>query len=108
MTTPMPTRLAQLRAQGFRCHYCARQWPTAKSALARLVAAGGPHAPTWDHRTPRARAGTDTPENRVLACQLCNSEKAHLTEAEFLGCRGDRRALLVARARTLHLTQPGD
>ncbi len=100
------TRLGQLRAQGFRCWYCQRQWPSAKAALKRVTSEGGPTAPTWDHRTPRSRAGLDTPENRVISCQQCNSEKAHLTEAEFLGCRGDRRALLVARARTLHLTQP--
>ncbi len=102
----MTTRLSQLRAQNFRCHYCGYQWPRTKASLARITANGGPRAPTWDHRTPRARAGHDTPDNRVVACQQCNSEKAHLTEAEFLGCRGDRRALLVARARTLHLTQP--
>ena len=38
-----------------------------------------------EHRTPRARGGTDDPDNLVLACPSCNAEKGTLTEAEFVG-----------------------
>ncbi len=102
----MISRSTILLAQGHRCHYCGYQWPRGKASLLRMIKVGGRRAPTMDHLVPRSRGGQDTHANVVMCCQQCNSDKAHLTEEEFLPVRKDRKALLVARAQTLHLTQP--
>ena len=53
----------------------------------------GPSQPTVDHVIPRARGGADSPENRVLACQSCNSAKNDRTPREWLA---DENAKLAA------------
>lgn len=100
----LPSILLLVRREGFGCHYCHYQWPAAKAKLLSMVARGGNRAPTVDHLTPRSRGGSDHMRNLAACCQKCNSDKAHLTEAEFVAVRHDRRALLAARNMTLHLT----
>lgn len=39
--------------------------------------------PTTEHRTPRARGGTDAWDNLALACFRCNSIKDAMTDDEF-------------------------
>jgi len=36
-----------------------------------------------DHVHPRSRGGSDEPENMVLACMICNSQKADRTLEEY-------------------------
>lgn len=99
------SRTTILQTQGHSCHYCQYQWPGDRASITRLIKRGGPRAPTMDHRVPRARGGTDHPDNLVVCCQQCNSEKAHLTETEYMAARHDRRVLLAERLRTIHLTR---
>ncbi|AFZ67070.1 restriction endonuclease [Deinococcus peraridilitoris DSM 19664] len=59
------------RQQGF-CYYCQRPFDFA-----------GLSRPTVDHRTPKARGGTDDLDNIVLACLNCNQRKGPKTADEF-------------------------
>lgn len=40
---------------------------------------------TRDHQIPRAQGGTRAPENIVLACERCNSEKADMNVETYRG-----------------------
>jgi len=67
--------LLLVNAYGGQCAYCART--------------GVLHA---DHRMPLARGGSNSIDNIVPACPLCNFRKSTMTEAEFrarLGSESD-------------------
>lgn len=53
----------------FVCPYCLRTLPIKES--------------TKDHVIPRSRGGKTEPQNIVLSCQSCNSEKGSLTPEEY-------------------------
>jgi len=53
----------------FTCYYCLKEFPI--------------NLATRDHKLPRSRNGQTTPENIVICCQKCNSEKGALTEEEY-------------------------
>ena len=55
----------------------------------------GPMAPTVDHMIPLSRGGADVAENRVLACNACNSAKGARTPREWLA---DENAKLLKEA----------
>jgi len=57
------------------CFYC--------QARGRIVA-----STTVDHKTPKARGGTDDRDNLCGACFTCNSAKRDRTAAEFLRGEG--------------------
>ncbi len=52
------------------CYYCSQSFP--KELL------------TMDHKVPVARGGKTSKSNVVVACKSCNTNKAHLTPAEFV------------------------
>ncbi len=58
--------LALVETYAGRCAYCGERGP--------LEA---------DHRTPLSRGGTNTIDNILPACRMCNARKHRLTEAEF-------------------------
>jgi 5-methylcytosine-specific restriction endonuclease McrA len=58
--------LALVEQYGGRCAYC------------------GEHGPLQaDHRIPLSRGGSNTIDNILPACRVCNTRKHKLTEAEF-------------------------
>jgi 5-methylcytosine-specific restriction endonuclease McrA len=75
-----------------KCHYCRceMELSTAGSAKQKNNTA------TIDHKTPICRGGKKLGSaNKVLACALCNKDKGHLTEGEYL-------AVLAYRASHLN------
>lgn len=60
------TRKNILRRDSYRCSYCGR----------------GDLPLTIDHVVPRARGGSDSWENLVCACTLCNNKKGDRTPEE--------------------------
>lgn len=64
-------------SDGVRCWYCGKDIGD---------------KPTIDHQHPRIQGGTDEPENLVLACKYCNSQKGGKTVEEY-------RAYLYRRTR---------
>lgn len=61
-----------------RCWYCGQV----------LGGTGGgsncsPNQRTVDHQVPLSRGGLNVPENRVLACRLCNTRKGTKLVKEF-------------------------
>jgi 5-methylcytosine-specific restriction endonuclease McrA len=77
---------------GWDCAYCDR--PLGWGHVLVL-------APEVEHRTPRARGGTDDLSNLCLACGPCNRAKATRTEAEWW----DHRLALFLAGRPLPWTQ---
>lgn len=55
------------------CHYC---------GLTRAM--GLRWNLTWDHVIPTSKGGTNTPANKVRACQWCNSRKGSLDYRDYL------------------------
>lgn len=53
----------------FTCPYCLKQFPLSKSSK--------------DHILPKSRGGKTEPDNIVLCCAHCNSEKGSLTAEEY-------------------------
>lgn len=53
----------------FVCPYCLKTFPLSQA--------------TRDHCVPKNRGGKTTPDNIVLSCQKCNSEKGSLTPEEY-------------------------
>lgn len=53
---------------------------------------------TIDHVIPTYRGGSNQRNNKAPACTVCNSDKGHLTAAEYLAVR-DNRAELTAMKR---------
>lgn len=53
---------------------------------------------TVDHVIPTYRGGSNQRTNKAPACATCNSDKGHLTAAEYLAVR-DNRAELTAMKR---------
>lgn len=80
-----------------RCYYCKCEW----SLNPRLV-------PTIDHVLPKARGGTNSPDNLVLACHVCNGKKGVLLVEEFLPVMHNRAELKrVTRKIERSLTEQG-
>ena len=69
---PSGQLLVLLRRDGPWCAWCGREINT------DLVAG------TVDHLVPRVKGGPSWPENEVAACSRCNSQRGHLTPAEWL------------------------
>ena len=66
-------RLRLLRAQmlveqDYRCAHC---------GCVMITEPHHPNSATLDHIIPRARGGTDIPDNLVVACMRCNSTRKH-------------------------------
>ncbi len=53
----------------FTCPYCLGEFPIEQA--------------TRDHKLPRSRGGKTVPENIVVCCEHCNSEKGALTPQEY-------------------------
>lgn len=53
----------------FQCPYCLKEFSVLDA--------------TKDHLIPRSRGGKAEPENIVLCCGRCNSEKGALTDKEY-------------------------
>lgn len=53
----------------FTCCYCLKEFPIADA--------------TRDHKIPKSRGGKTTPENIVVCCEKCNSQKGALTPDEY-------------------------
>lgn len=77
------TLLAQ--RDGAHCAYCSRPLVIERGNRDGRI----PHElhATIDHRIPRARGGSDHPDNLSLACARCNSMKGAMTAREFLEAR---------------------
>lgn len=71
------------RSVGWRCHYCGIQCHSRNRPSQRA---------TKDHRIPVTRGGSDAIDNIVVACKQCNSEKATLTDQEYLSMWNPRLA----------------
>jgi hypothetical protein len=54
---------------GPRCRYCDTEFEIEKL--------------TVDHTVPLMRGGQDDPDNVVLACRTCNSQKGPMTDLEY-------------------------
>lgn len=54
---------------GPRCRYCDKEFKIEDL--------------TVDHRIPLMRSGKDEPDNVVLACRTCNSQKGPMTDEEY-------------------------
>lgn len=67
------------------CYYCAREFAPETW-----------HLVTLDHKTPKARGGSNGRSNLVASCLKCNMMKAVLTEAEFWQCFEEAHARTVA------------
>lgn len=57
------------------CEYCGCQFET-KTERSR-------HHETKDHKTPKARGGSNHPSNIARCCWQCNNDKGVMNEAEF-------------------------
>ena len=68
-TVPFHFRNSILKKQKFLCFYC-------KKVLRNKDA-------TIDHKIPVARGGRTYLKNLVVACEVCNTTKEHLTDKEF-------------------------
>lgn len=62
MSISKKLRFEILQRDGFRCQYCGREGPEVALEI--------------DHIKPRARGGTDDPENLTVACFMCNRGKS--------------------------------
>ncbi len=69
--TTLPIRELAYREQAGICHYCKRFVPNLRGW-------------TIDHKTPKAKGGTERPDNKVGCCSCCNACKGTMNEAEFL------------------------
>lgn len=59
-----------------RCHYCRCCFePQTRTSK---------HHETVDHKHPTSRGGTNSRDNKVRCCWLCNNRKGNMTEAEFM------------------------
>jgi len=56
-------------AEDPRCDFCGDVFPFART--------------TVDHRVPKCEGGTESPENFLLACDLCNQRKGKLSVRQF-------------------------
>lgn len=81
MPVPQPrrgqsNRAARLEAaierDGPTCIWCSRRF-------GELV------VPTTEHLVPRVKGGPSWLENEVAACRRCNSERGHITPAQWYG-----------------------
>lgn len=61
---------------GCVCPYC-------EGTMARY----GRRAPSRDHKVPRARGGSDHPDNIHICCRRCNEDKGSLDHDEYLAVR---------------------
>lgn len=68
-TTREVTIMNNIRKSNTRCYYCNEKV--------------GINYRTVDHKTPISRGGETIPENLVMSCERCNSEKGFLTEEEY-------------------------
>lgn len=91
-------KLALLRQQDYRCHYCAYQWP--RTSL-RELRRGQHRMPTFDHKTAPCFGGTDDPANLAIACRKCNNLKDRLDELTYLAVKDDPKL----RKRLVHLVK---
>ncbi|PZF75847.1 hypothetical protein DK847_16635 [Aestuariivirga litoralis] len=66
-----------LVTQNNECYYCGVDMRQATEG--KLIGC----RPTIDHVIPRSRAGEDTKENTVAACEACNGAKGSLLPEEF-------------------------
>jgi len=71
------------RDGGWRCRFCRRSL-TCPPAGRSHTRAEAPSLATLDHWVPRARGGTWSLGNLVLACKACNEDKGRLTGHEYL------------------------
>jgi len=67
------------------CEYCSRE-------VYRDVSLSHPRLATVDHRTPKARGGSERRSNLAIACYECNHRKGFLTQGEFMQVINDRKA----------------
>lgn len=84
-----PKGLKSLYKISCRCYYCGRitTLPEGGSSPNKKNTA------TIDHKTPKCRDGKDDVKNRVLCCNQCNGDKAHLTEGEYQAVLAYRQSL---------------
>jgi len=57
-------RALVLERDGRVCHYCGKALPLKSSAC-------------LDHVVPRSKGGSDDPDNLVVACKRCNTQKGN-------------------------------
>jgi len=64
------------------CHYCDKKTPRpgTKAGTATHI----------DHKIPQSKGGTYAPENLVIACKRCNTEKGNRDYIAFLESRADQ------------------
>ena len=62
------------RWRALQCHYC------------KIVMSPDhpERRPTWDHKIPKSRGGTNKQANLVRACNRCNQLKGAMTAEEFV------------------------
>lgn len=70
-------RMKMLKTCCSHCYYCG-QYTDEKDR-------------TIDHKTPLSRGGTNSRHNQVMACIVCNREKADMTEKEYKKYRNIKR-----------------
>ncbi len=62
--------------EGMRCHYC--------RCKLNYTDKQSKQAPTYDHKAPLSRGGTDANENLVIACVGCNNAKGDMSYESFV------------------------
>lgn len=72
--------------------FTAAQWLTlVESHGGRCAYCGGTGPLEADHRIPLSGGGSNTIDNIIPACRLCNAQKHTMTEEEFRARRGSDR-----------------
>jgi len=81
------------RRDGFRCVYCAGEFP--------------PELLTLDHVEPRMRGGDQSEGNLVACCTECNRLKGGQPAWSFLSGRPEQRSNFIEAARAARPLQEG-
>ena len=98
---PLKLRIRVWLRDKKQCHYCGKKLPRPGGAGSRVT--------QMDHAIPYSKGGSDTEDNIVASCKICNRSKANTDYASFLSreIENAERKLKALRSNLLLLKRRG-
>lgn len=85
---PKKPEREQMFLENNKCHYCIHEMILEKRSMKTPIKGD---SATIEHKIPISRGGSNSRDNKVLACYNCNADKGWLTDEEYFAVLAVRK-----------------